>query len=86
MLWGRHRRRPQHWSRKDLALAEALQLYEDGLCGGCGMPAWMAYDPRNAGEFELRDDVECIACEQRELDDSKPSPGVKKYLVNLIGT
>lgn len=85
-MWGRHRRRPQHWSRKDIVLAEALRLYQDGLCSGCGMPAIHAYDERNSGEFVLRDDAQCLACEQREQDESKTPPGVKKYIKNLMGT
>lgn len=85
-MWGRHRKRPQHWSRKDLVLAEALTIYEEGLCSGCGFPAWMTYDGRNAGEFVLKDDVQCISCEQREQDETKTPPGVKKYVASLMGT
>lgn len=46
----------------------------------------MTYDGRNAGEFMLKDDVQCLACEQREQDESKTPPGVKKYITNLMGT
>ena len=50
------------------------------------MPALHAYDPRNAGEFALLDDAQCLACEQRESDESKVPPGVKKYIKNLMGS
>lgn len=85
-MWGRHRRRPQHWTRKDIVLAEAYSLYQNSLCSGCGMPAIHSYDGRNAGEFELKDDAQCLGCEQREQDESKVPPGVKKYIKNLMGT
>lgn len=85
-MWGQHRNRPQYWSRKDVALAEALILHEDGLCRGCGMPSRFAYDPFNAGEFELLSDVTCLACEQREMDEEKHGPGEKPYIKNHLGT
>lgn len=85
MLWGRHRRRPQHWSRKDLLLAEAYSMYLDGLCSGCGQPAIHSYDGFNAGEFQLKSDAFCLACEQREMEQSKPAAGEKRYIVNMMG-
>ena len=45
-----------------------------------------AYEPRNAGEFEYKDDVTCLGCEARERDDTRPQPGEKRYLKNLMGT
>jgi hypothetical protein len=84
LFWGHHRKTPHRWTRKDLLLAEALTLYENDICKGCGMPASMSYDMFNSGEFESRDDVTCLGCEQREQEESKLGPGQKRYVVNHL--
>lgn len=62
----------------------ALRIYEDGLCSQCQQPGVLAYDPYNQGEFELMDDVVCLGCEAREMEEDQPNPGVKKYVINHI--
>lgn len=87
MLWGRHRGDPGKWTKKDLALAEALVIYEGSLCRGCGHSATHAYDPFNAGEYVVEDDTYCLACEALEnRADEKLGAGQKRFVKNLIGS
>jgi uncharacterized cysteine cluster protein YcgN (CxxCxxCC family) len=70
--------------RKSLLLAEALQVFEDSLCRGCGQSSLLAYDPRNSGEWE-RLVTQCMACEELEKDDTSPElPGKVAYLHNHL--
>ena len=86
-MWGRHAHRPDKWTWRDIALAEALRIYEDNLCGRCGHPSTQTYDPRNAGEFVRKDDITCLACYELEAKaDDKLDPGQKAYVANLMGT
>lgn len=66
----------------DLLLAEAFVVYQDSLCRGCGQPASLAFDPFNAGEFEVQDETFCLACEQLESrKEEKLGDGQKRFVV-----
>lgn len=45
----------------------ALQLYEDGLCPGCGQPASRAHDPDMEGYYVAVTRT-CQACAAREVE------------------
>lgn len=49
------------WTDDDRALMLALQLYEDGLCSGCGQPKDRAWHPDMDGWYEAYT-YECNAC------------------------
>jgi hypothetical protein len=49
------------WTGDDRALMLALQLYEDGLCSGCGRPKERAWHPDMDGWYEPTT-YECNAC------------------------
>lgn len=73
----------REWNdRADLAIV-ALEIYESSLCGSCGQSAFHAFDPRNSGEFEVKDDVVCLGCEVIESHgDEKRPAGTKTYVHN----
>jgi hypothetical protein len=50
------------WTVADRALAEALDLYEAGLCPGCGQPKDRAWHPDQLGWMEVRDNLVCEGC------------------------
>jgi hypothetical protein len=50
------------WSDTDRALAEALDLFEAGLCQGCGQPKDRAWHPDQLGWMEVRDNLVCEGC------------------------
>lgn len=53
------------WTLRDRILALALQLYEDGLCPGCGQPASRAHNPDMEGYY-VASTTRCWACAARE--------------------
>lgn len=82
-MWGMGE--PGMWSELDLLLLKALQIYEDGICGGCGQPLAHTSDINNVWAFDLAR-LSCQACEF--LDNSRkndpPGAGVKTYVKNLM--
>lgn len=78
---------PGRWTARDRLLAVALTLHEQGLCGGCGHPRSISFDPTREGEFELQSET-CLACEARDREQSgehtpKPQPGAKTFVVHV---
>lgn len=76
-------------------LVKALQLYEDGLCSGCGQSAAHTfYNPKDAvpgpGMRNIRSfepaQITCVACEMSEGIRKKEElgSGVKMYVKNLM--
>jgi len=71
--------------RKAIKLAEALTIYEDSLCRGCGLSGFLTYDRHElTGHIHSRS-LTCIGCEAKESaarvesrDD--PWPGTKNYV------
>lgn len=58
------------WTLRDRILALALQMYEDGLCPGCGLPANRAHDPLMEGYY-VPNVVTCQACATREREGAE---------------
>jgi hypothetical protein len=86
-MWGRHRRKPHRYTRKDVALALAFRAYQAQLCPDCGHSTVHSFNDFNAGEYVHKDDKYCLACEVREKhSEDKREPGQKRYVVCLIGT
>ena len=57
---------PQGLHRKAILLAEALVMYEDSLCKGCGLSGFITYD-RHEPDWALhRESLTCIGCEAKE--------------------
>jgi len=66
------------WSTRDRALAEGLDLYEDGL-GPHGVPLRLALDPTTEDEYDVDDELvnyAVVAYEEWKRDNPKPEPGV----------
>lgn len=65
-------------------MALALTLYEDGLCGGCGMHHSVTQGDENAGRWEVNGEVICHGCETAESyrENNKDTyPGQKLTLI-----
>lgn len=59
----------------------ALTAYEDGLCPGCGQPKDRAWDPDDAGYYDVQELV-CAGCKaSQQHDHGKAEPGTKTHLV-----
>lgn len=76
----------EKWTGKDLALAVALQQYEDGLCRGCGQPLALAHGVKGSpGRGFAVKSYECTSCSELEsvTDETKKAdaPGTKRYTV-----
>jgi hypothetical protein len=86
-MWGKHRREPHRWTRKDILLALAHHAYSGQLCPDCGHSTILSFNDFNAGEYLHKDDKYCLACEVRDHHrEDKREPGQKSYVVCLIGT
>ena len=75
------------WTPIDRALALALQLYEDGLCPGCGQQRHEAMDPDSEGRWAALDPARCHACtalaaKAKEYADT-PVPSALRYTVGM---
>jgi hypothetical protein len=86
-----HKRRPGRITKLDVLLADALRMYEDSLCSGCGTPTMWAWDIRSSLYMELDPDApQCQVCElietrQRDPDpDKQPVPGEKMRVLNHL--
>lgn len=53
------------WSSRDGTLAVALTQFEASLCGGCGIPQWLAFDAEAAWETD-DDPYRCHPCTARD--------------------
>jgi hypothetical protein len=62
------------WRWEDRALAVALTMYEDGLCGRCGHPRDRAYNPDMDGHYSLVEHT-CHACAVRDRDVAELAGG-----------
>lgn len=77
------RARAAGWSTHDVQLAEALTVYEDGLCRGCGHPLEESTDPGadpdNRGgthTYEVGPPTRCHACTAlAKAEDTYRHPG-----------
>lgn len=80
-MWGTGK--PGRWSEIDLLLLQAFQMYEDGLCGGCGQPLIHSTDDQSHDLFPLKTTT-CYACTGLEGEAKKDPPGngVKRYVAN----
>lgn len=91
VMWGLGK--PGIWTEVDVLLIEALQVYEDNLCSGCGQPlAHTSWDKQSGGPglenihaFKIGE-VNCSACEVLENKNAgdEPKAGVKRYIRNLM--
>lgn len=66
----------------------ALLAYEDSLCGGCGQPKDVVYNPDAEGWFEAHT-VTCAGCAAQQEHSNKqrsqkttPTPGEKVFVVD----
>lgn len=81
-LWGLGK--PAQWCEVDLLLAEALSLYESGLCKGCGHPL----SHTTAGDVHPLDfkvsSVVCAGCSalKDNPEAEKPGSGQMFFVVN----
>lgn len=76
--------RPHEWGDRDLLAIEALQIYEDSLCSGCGQSVFHTHDQDNAGEFEIAR-VTCLGCEVVAAHAPKnPPPGEQVYVASTM--
>lgn len=84
MFWGGKNR----WTRRDLLITEAYQMYADSLCGACGQTAFHALDVANTRQFSV-DTVTCLGCNVREIwaetHGDQRTKGEKVYVVNTMG-
>jgi hypothetical protein len=83
ITWGIRKR----LHRKAILLAEALVLYEDSLCKGCGMSGFVTYDRHELTHMFTPAELVCVACEHREqsaraaaADGEEPWPGTKTFV------
>lgn len=76
------------WSYPDRALAMALDVYEDGLCGGCGHPTHLTMDQANQRDWVADAPVRCHACTAREKKAAEygdaRQPGALRFPVRLV--
>jgi hypothetical protein len=88
LYFGHWRERPPgSLLAEDVALAHALQAYEDDLCAGCGSPSRISYTSLGDGEFVVDQATTCRACtvlDTHRLQASKREP-VPGRIVRLIG-
>lgn len=79
-------RKPGRVTKLDVLLADALRMYEDSLCAGCGVPAMWAWDLRFARYFVLDTEAPlCNVCALRETPlegGDQPDPGEKLRVLN----
>lgn len=74
------------WSTRDRQLAVALTTFEASLCGGCGIPQWVAFDPEVLWDV---DDApyRCLPCTARDasaeawMDDTVKQPSALRWSV-----
>lgn len=82
-MWGVGRS-SSRWSELDLLLAEALALYEAGLCKGCGHPLAFTTDDHVHPLDFVTSSVKCAGCaamkDNPEAD--KPASGQLFFVVN----
>lgn len=82
-----HKRRPGKITKLDVLLADALRMYEDSLCKGCGTPTAWAWDLRGGQYFALDPESPiCAVCEllesrQRDPEET-PQAGQKTRVIN----
>ena len=81
-MWGVGK--PGRWREVDLVLAEALMLFESGVCKGCGQPlAHTTADDLDPRDFAL-DSVICVGCKELKSDAAAdPEPGELIFVKNL---
>lgn len=71
------------WSDTDRALAEALDLYEAGLCQGCGQPKDRAWHPDHNGWIDVDARLTCEGCRALgEWQKGEHEPGVIPRLMD----
>lgn len=83
MLFGCRVGKPIRWTRRDLLLVEALEIYRDGLCPGCNQPRHLVHTEWALGEIEEKT-VTCHACRLTQISDRKPVPGQHVFLRNKL--
>jgi hypothetical protein len=80
IAWGIRKR----LHRKAVKLAEALVMYEDSLCRGCGLSGFLTYDRHDLTAHVHLRSLECIGCEAKEsaarVEHGDPWPGTKTYV------
>lgn len=86
-----HKRKPGRITELDVLLADAVRMYEDSLCPGCGLPAHWVWDVDrdHAKTFQLDPHApQCAACELLEAppesDEDKLEPGEKRRVLNTM--
>lgn len=69
-----HRADEGPWTNRDRELAEALVIYEAGLCPGCAQPLSESLDPDREGWYEVHIQT-CAACRAKAAAKSGEEPG-----------
>lgn len=71
----------------DALLAQALVLFEDGQCPGCGHPLKETTDPDNFGRYAPLLPTRCHACTALEMGMARyrdtDQPGALSFAVRL---
>lgn len=84
MLRGRKQDGTVHWADRLVALG--LQVYEDGICRGCGQPRTESHSDANVGAYEVHGPI-CHGCasidEHKQAHTSKDALPGQKILVRL---
>jgi uncharacterized cysteine cluster protein YcgN (CxxCxxCC family) len=72
-----------------VVLTEALRIYEDSLCKGCGHSGFLTYDKHDHTKDFKVESVVCVACEGKEALAKQEKqdeiwPGTKTFVVNTV--
>lgn len=74
-------RKPSKWSAKDRALALALTVHEDGLCGHCGQPRDRSWNEDMDGYYTVHRAV-CLGCQALHMEtDGRPRRAAESIYV-----
>lgn len=63
------------WTRRDWALAQAVEMLDRSRCSGCGQPTWLSHEKSSMWRPKY---VKCQSC--NAIEDLKKHPEVKQKM------